>query len=97
MTFAFTTGVFKSFKIILPLLPQNTNLHLANSTPVRYAELFKTRKDIVYNSNRGVAGIDGSTSTAAGAAYITGKPTTIITGDISFFYDSNIALIFGLK
>ena len=32
---------------------------------------------------------DGSTSTAAGAAYITELPTTIITGDISFFYDSN--------
>ena len=58
-------------------------------TPVRYAQLFKTRKDISYNSNRGVAGIDGSTSTATGAAYITKNPTTIITGDISFFYDSN--------
>jgi len=62
---------------------------LANSTPVRYAQLFKTRKDIIYNANRGVAGIDGSTSTATGAAYITQLPTSIITGDISFFYDSN--------
>jgi len=79
----------QAFKIILPELPKNTNLHLANSTPVRYAQLFKTRKDIVYNANRGVAGIDGSTSTATGAAYITQLPTTIITGDISFFYDSN--------
>ena len=77
------------YKTILPVLPKNANLHLANSTPVRYAQLFKTRKDIIYNSNRGVAGIDGSTSTASGAAYITKKPTTIITGDISFFYDSN--------
>ncbi len=79
----------QAFKIILPALPKNTNLHLANSTPVRYAQLFKTRKDIIYNANRGVAGIDGSTSTATGAAYITQFPTTIITGDISFFYDSN--------
>ncbi len=79
----------QAFKIILPKLPKNTNLHLANSTPVRYAQLFKTRKDIIYNANRGVAGIDGSTSTATGAAYITKLPTTIITGDISFFYDSN--------
>ncbi len=78
-----------AFKNVLPVLPKNTNLHLANSTPVRYAQLFKTRKDIIYNSNRGVAGIDGSTSTATGAAYITQHPTTIITGDISFFYDSN--------
>ena len=79
----------QAFKNILPALPKDTNLHLANSTPVRYAQLFKTRKDIIYNSNRGVAGIDGSTSTATGAAYITQQPTTIITGDISFFYDSN--------
>ena len=79
----------QAFKTILPTLPKNTNLHLANSTPVRYAQLFQTRKDIIYNSNRGVAGIDGSTSTATGAAYITKQATTIITGDISFFYDSN--------
>ncbi len=79
----------QAYKNILPKLPKNTNLHLANSTPVRYAQLFRLRKDIFCNSNRGVAGIDGSTSTATGAAYITKKPTTIITGDISFFYDSN--------
>ncbi|MEM1123040.1 MAG: 2-succinyl-5-enolpyruvyl-6-hydroxy-3-cyclohexene-1-carboxylic-acid synthase, partial [Bacteroidota bacterium] len=79
----------QAFKIILPQLPKNTNLHLANSTPVRYAELFQLPNAILCNANRGVAGIDGSTSTAVGAAYITGRPTTIITGDISFFYDSN--------
>jgi 2-succinyl-5-enolpyruvyl-6-hydroxy-3-cyclohexene-1-carboxylate synthase len=36
-----------------------------------------------------VAGIDGCTSTAIGAAHITQKTTTLITGDIGFFYDSN--------
>ena len=79
----------QAYKTILPKLPKNTNLHLGNSTPVRYAQLFELRKDIIYNANRGVAGIDGATSTAAGAAFITKNPTTIITGDISFFYDSN--------
>ncbi len=79
----------QAFNILLPALPKGTNLHLGNSTPVRYTQLFKTRKDITYNANRGVAGIDGMTSTAAGAAYITQKPTTIITGDMAFFYDSN--------
>ena len=39
--------------------------------------------------NRGTSGIDGSTSTALGAAYATQKPTTLVTGDLSFFYDSN--------
>src|SRR5690606_13640161 len=39
--------------------------------------------------NRGTSGIDGSTSTAIGAAYVSGLPTLLITGDLSFFYDSN--------
>lgn len=79
----------KAFELILKALPHSTNLHQGNSTPVRYIQLFKQRPDIAYNSNRGVAGIDGCTSTAAGAALVNGRPTTIITGDISFFYDSN--------
>jgi 2-succinyl-5-enolpyruvyl-6-hydroxy-3-cyclohexene-1-carboxylate synthase len=39
--------------------------------------------------NRGTSGIDGSTSTAIGAAVAEGKQTVLITGDISFLYDSN--------
>jgi len=39
--------------------------------------------------NRGTSGIDGSTSTAIGCAVASKKPTTLITGDLSFFYDSN--------
>ncbi len=39
--------------------------------------------------NRGTSGIDGSTSTAIGAAYAVKENTVFITGDISFFYDSN--------
>ena len=39
--------------------------------------------------NRGTSGIDGSTSTAIGCAVVNTKQTTFITGDLSFFYDSN--------
>jgi 2-succinyl-5-enolpyruvyl-6-hydroxy-3-cyclohexene-1-carboxylate synthase len=39
--------------------------------------------------NRGTSGIDGSTSTAIGAAVGNSKPTVFITGDIGFLYDSN--------
>jgi len=77
------------FDIILPTIPKNTNVHLANSTPVRYVQMFEADTSIHYNSNRGVAGIDGSTSTAAGAAFVNNRLTILITGDISFFYDSN--------
>jgi len=70
-------------------LPDHSILHLSNSTPVRYSQLFVCDKDITFMSNRGVSGIDGVVSTAAGTAYATDKITTVITGDLAFFYDSN--------
>jgi len=79
----------KVYEKLLSSIPENSNLQLGNSTVVRYAQLFKPVTRYVYNSNRGTSGIDGCTSTAAGAAYSNNKPTTIITGDISFLYDSN--------
>jgi 2-succinyl-5-enolpyruvyl-6-hydroxy-3-cyclohexene-1-carboxylate synthase len=39
--------------------------------------------------NRGASGIDGSTSTAVGAACAFKGQTVFITGDLSFFYDNN--------
>jgi 2-succinyl-5-enolpyruvyl-6-hydroxy-3-cyclohexene-1-carboxylate synthase len=63
---------------------------LANSSVVRYAQLFDPLSSVKYNSNRGTSGIDGSTSTAAGAASVASEDWhVLITGDISFFYDSN--------
>lgn len=77
------------FKTFLQNIPREINLHLGNSTPVRYAELFTKHDKINYYCNRGTSGIDGCTSTAAGAALHSNKTTVLITGDISFFYDSN--------
>lgn len=79
----------KAFEVILKALPKNTNLQSGNSSAVRYVLLFNHQEHHTHNSNRGVAGIDGCTSTAIGAAIVNNRPTTIITGDISFFYDSN--------
>ncbi len=79
----------KVFDLLLKSIPANSNLQLANSTPVRYSQLFDARTDLSYNSNRGTSGIDGSLSTAAGAAFASQKQTTVILGDLSFFYDSN--------
>ena len=64
-------------------------LQLSNSSPVRYAQLFPIDSSISVYSNRGTSGIDGSTSTAIGAARASDKQTTLITGDIGFLYDSN--------
>ena len=62
---------------------------MGNSSVVRYIQLLNQNKNVTYFGNRGVAGIDGSTSTAIGAAWKTRKPTLLISGDLSFHYDSN--------
>jgi 2-succinyl-5-enolpyruvyl-6-hydroxy-3-cyclohexene-1-carboxylate synthase len=84
-----TWSDLKAMQVVLNALPDNSSVHAANSTPVRYIQLFEQRFDINYYSNRGVSGIDGCTSTAAGHAYVVDRIVTLITGDIAFFYDSN--------
>lgn len=65
-------------------------LHLANSSVVRYAQLFDPIAEVVYHSNRGTSGIDGSVSTAVGAALASpNEQHLLICGDTSFIYDSN--------
>ena len=84
--------VYSDLKVmseIFTALPRNSNVHLANSTPVRYAQLFNQDKDVSYYSNRGVSGIDGSISTSIGFAQRSNDKNILITGDMSFFYDSN--------
>src|SRR5690554_7562077 len=51
--------------------------------------LFPFHPGICVFCNRGTSGIDGCTSTAIGAATTTSDITTLITGDVSFLYDSN--------
>ena len=79
----------KVFEIILSKLPQNTHLQLANSSTIRYSQLFDLPEKTSVFCNRGTSGIDGSTSTAVGAAQISNQPTVLISGDLSFFYDVN--------
>ena len=79
----------KAFDIILPKLPSNTHLQISNSSPIRYAQLVSIDKSIEVFCNRGTSGIDGSTSTAIGAAVANQKPTVLIAGDVGFLYDSN--------
>ena len=80
---------FKAFEILLPALPDNSQLQISNSSAIRYAQLFDINPSIEVFCNRGTSGIDGSTSTAIGAALASGKQTILLTGDISFLYDSN--------
>lgn len=78
--------------VVMELLrqtPSGTTLHLANSTAVRWTQLFPARPDLTYICNRGTSGIDGSLSTAAGHAHSSKQPTVFLSGDVSFIYDSN--------
>lgn len=79
----------KVFEAIIASLPSALILHLGNSSTVRYAQLFSIDSNIELYCNRGTSGIDGSTSTAIGTAIVAKKQTMLITGDLSFFYDSN--------
>ncbi|MCK0124227.1 thiamine pyrophosphate-binding protein [Gelidibacter sp. F2691] len=80
---------FKAFDILFKNLPNDTILQVGNSSAIRYAQLFDIHKSIEVFCNRGTSGIDGSTSTAIGCAVANKRQTTFVTGDLSFFYDSN--------
>ncbi|MDR6561748.1 MULTISPECIES: 2-succinyl-5-enolpyruvyl-6-hydroxy-3-cyclohexene-1-carboxylic-acid synthase [unclassified Arcicella] len=82
---------FYAIKKLLDALPANSQLHLANSMSVRYANYIGTdpTKKIEIFANRGTSGIDGCVSTAVGAALTTTKRVYLLIGDLAFFYDRN--------
>ena len=76
-------------KTIAENIPENSVLHLGNSSPVRLIQMFATTQGCEYFGNRGTSGIDGSLSTSVGFARSSVKINTIVLGELSFFYDSN--------
>lgn len=80
---------FKVFEKVIESLPENSQLQISNSSAIRYAQLIDIDNSIEVFCNRGTSGIDGSTSTAIGAAVGSNKQGVFVTGDISFLYDSN--------
>lgn len=74
---------------LIKVLPQQCALHLANSSAIRYAQLFTLPPAIEVCCNRGTSGIEGSLSTAIGYAASSDKTNFVIIGDLSFFYDMN--------
>lgn len=80
----------KAMELMLDCVPEHTHIHMGNSSIVRYCQLFDPISSMTYFSNRGTSGIDGSTSTAVGAALAKKDVLHVLfTGDVSFFYDSN--------
>lgn len=87
-------GEFAAVAQVMRALPDGSHLQLGNSMPIRYASFIGLGAEngpanLRVNANRGVSGIDGTLSTAVGAALATGRLTTLITGDLAFFYDRN--------
>lgn len=85
-----TFSEFGAVRQVLEALPGNSQLHAANSMPVRYVNLCGVGESVEVFANRGTSGIDGCLSTAVGAALA--SPDTLVTaliGDVAFFYDRN--------
>ncbi len=80
---------FTVFYELIKLMPTHLHVQYANSSTIRYANLFPKHPTHEVFCNRGTSGIDGSTSTAIGASLAQLKPTLFVTGDLSFLYDSN--------
>ena len=57
--------------------------------PVRDVEAFfpASAKPLRFLANRGANGIDGTTSSAAGAALATGRPAFLLTGELALLHD----------
>lgn len=69
--------------------PVPSVIHLANSSTVRYAQLYPLRKGLQICCNRGVNGIEGSLSAAVGYSLASTELNFVCIGDLSFFYDMN--------
>jgi 2-succinyl-5-enolpyruvyl-6-hydroxy-3-cyclohexene-1-carboxylate synthase len=91
-----TTGLHVA-AAVADALREGDQLVLGASNPVRDAALVGLNpRGITVRSNRGVAGIDGTVSTAIGAALAhdrTGGRTVALIGDMTFVHDSSGLLI----
>ena len=85
-------GEMQALHVVLQALPPDSRLQIGNSMAIRYANWLgmpaAARLRSVH-SNRGTSGIDGTVSTAVGSALAAAELTTLVVGDLGFFYDRN--------
>jgi len=64
-------------------------VYTASSMPIRDQEAFLAagEADVLFLCNRGANGIDGLVSSGIGAAHASGRPTTILSGDLGLLHD----------
>ena len=79
------------FYQLAEMLPKRANLFVGNSMPIRDLDSFyhNNEKSIRVLANRGANGIDGTVSTALGAAAVSSEPFYLVLGDLTFFHDLN--------
>ena len=80
----------RTIHILQHIMPDEGQLLVANSMSIRDMDYFWAtgRSQAMVYGNRGTNGIDGTVSTALGLS-TNGKPTVMVTGDLSFFHDLN--------
>lgn len=79
------------FYQLAEMLPEKAGLFVGNSMPIRDLDSFfhNNGKSIRVLANRGANGIDGTVSTALGAASVSSQPFYLVLGDLTFFHDLN--------
>jgi 2-succinyl-5-enolpyruvyl-6-hydroxy-3-cyclohexene-1-carboxylate synthase len=76
-------------RALVEALPDGAQLVVGSSNPIRDVALAaRPRPGVTIRSNRGVAGIDGTVSTALGAALAHPGPTVALMGDLTFLHDT---------
>ncbi|GDY29435.1 2-succinyl-5-enolpyruvyl-6-hydroxy-3-cyclohexene-1-carboxylic-acid synthase [Gandjariella thermophila] len=81
-------------RALVDALPPDALLVIGSSNPTRDVALAaRARPDVRVLRNRGVAGIDGTVSTAVGATLAHGGPGYALLGDLTFLHDGNGLLI----
>ncbi len=87
-------------RVISRVVPADATLFLANSMPVRDADMFAAQEGpgAWVEVNRGASGIDGNIATAAGLALGSERPVVAVVGDVAALHDLNsLALLRNLK
>ena len=78
-------------RTVAKLVPEGSALVLGNSLPIRDVDAWAppSAKRLRVFAQRGVSGIDGAVSAAAGSASRLSSETTLLVGDVSFLHDIN--------
>ena len=80
----------KVYAELAEILPADTYIYVASSTPIRDLDtFFHCERPITVLANRGANGIDGTLSSALGAAWGCDRPMVLICGDLAFYHDLN--------